>query len=134
MKVREIKLLLHEAQAILDHCNDEWDIRELLRFISGSLKTSSEISVTPSPRERPHHEDATRTLLDRLSHMNVSEVDQTLHNVAYFRTKSDLFEFAKHLGLHVTTRQTKAALIQSILQHYELKRMDQHIKNRHALT
>jgi len=132
MKANELSKMLRQTATLLDMYDDK-DIHHILSDLT-KLKSQNLEKRTETPRRKAQVEQLDKAKLNELSnwlrHASLEEVQNSMEVDSFFKSGENVRALAKLIGLSVSTRQSRDALIQTLLSHLDRTRMHRTISER----
>lgn len=132
MKANELSKILRQTATLLDMYDDK-DIQNVLSDLT-KLKSQKLENRFETPRRKAQTEQLDKAKLSELSnwlrHATLEEVQNSMEVDSFFKSGQNVRALANLIGLSVSTRQSRDALIQTLLSHLDRTRMHRTISER----
>lgn len=132
MKANELSKMLRQTATLLDMYEDK-DIQHVLSDLT-RLKSQNLEKRSETPRRKTRTEQLDKVKLSELSnwlrHAPLEEVQNSMEVDSFFKSGENIRALANLIGLSVSTRQSRDALIQTLLSHLDRTRMHRTISER----
>lgn len=132
MKANELSKMLRQTATLLDMYEDK-DIQHVLSDLT-KLKSQNLEKRSETPKRKTQTEQLDKVKLNELSnwlrHAPLEEVQNSMEADSFFKSGENVRALAKLIGLSVSTRQSRDALIQTLLSHLDRTRMHRTISER----
>ena len=129
MKSHDVAKQLESVAKLLRMLPDH-EITDVIPAIVAIVRDHSSGKRKGVLRESP----VTPQLLDRLRGLSAMEIQRLLTDSEEFDRPAVLRELAKKLGIPLSQRQSRAALVNTIASHIENQQMDLIIRSRHGAS
>lgn len=132
MKTNELSKMLRQTATLLDMYEDK-DIQHVLSDLT-KLKSQNLEKRSETPRRKTQTEQLDKVKLNELSnwlrHASLEEVQNSMEVDSFFKSGENVRALANLIGLSVSSRQSRDALIQTLLSHLDRTRMHRIISER----
>lgn len=132
MKANELSKMLRQTATLLDMYEDK-DILHVLSDLT-KLKSQNLEKRSETPKRKTQTEQLDKVKLNELSnwlrHASLEEVQNSMEVDSFFKSGENVRALANLIGLSVSTRQSRDALIQTLLSHLDRTRMHRTISER----
>ncbi|POD72342.1 hypothetical protein BKM17_21585 [Pseudomonas syringae group genomosp. 3] len=132
MKANELSKILRQTATLLDMYDDK-DIQYVLSDLT-KLKSKNLEKRSETPRRKTQTEQFDKAKLSDLSNWlrnaTLEEVQNSIEVDSFFKSGQNVRALANLIGLSVSTRQSRDALIQTLLSHLDRTRMHRTISER----
>lgn len=132
MKANELSKMLRQTATLLD-MYEEKDILHVLSDLT-KLKSQNLEKRSETPKRKTQTEQLDKVKLNELSnwlrHASLEEVQNSMEVDSFFKSGENVRALANLIGLSVSTRQSRDALIQTLLSHLDRSRMHRTISER----
>jgi len=127
LKAYELAKILDQISALLKSLPNE-DIQNSLKLLQGLVDKSS-LSKREPAKGRASYIALPDGVIDKLHSMTPSEAESFLDSDVAFVSTASILRLSEALGIGASKRQSRNAVVNSIIRHLEARKMSSIIRN-----